>query len=150
MNRFVAGGMGVGLIVVDQWTKLWAVRHLSLYSGVPVVGRFLELQLVLNYGAAYGILQNQRVILVATTFAVFACCWVFRKTIVTSRLSAVGMLFILSGAAGNLIDRMQWGYVVDFVNVHWIPVFNCADVFINLGITCFIAEFLWARGSAGA
>ncbi len=140
--------LGGGIVLVDQWTKWLASRFLSFYSGVGVIPNVLDFQLVYNYGAAYGIFQNQRIALIGVSIAVLIACWVFRHMIITSRWSMVGVVILVGGAIGNLMDRVVHGFVIDFINIHIIPVFNVADMCINLGIGCFIVEYIIFRRAA--
>ncbi|NDC83207.1 signal peptidase II [bacterium] len=137
--------MGVIIVLIDQLCKWAAATKLSLYTGLTVVPGILEFHLVYNFGAAYGIFQHQRLLLIFTTIVVFGLAWLFRRTIVTSVWSQLGLMFVISGAFGNLVDRIHLGYVVDFVNIYIIPVFNVADVCINLGVACFIIEVMNVR-----
>ena len=132
---------------VDQWLKWWATHHLSFYAGVKIVPGWLDFQLVHNYGAAYGIFQNQRLFLVVFSVLVLALCIRFSHLIVTSEWSRWGLVFLVGGAIGNLIDRLLSGFVIDFINIHIIPVFNIADMCINIGIGCFFVEYIisWRR-----
>ncbi len=113
-----------------------------------MIPNVLDFQLVYNYGAAYGIFQNQRIALIGVSIAVLIACWVFRHMIITSRWSMVGVVILVGGAIGNLMDRVVHGFVIDFINIHIIPVFNVADMCINLGIGCFIVEYIIFRRAA--
>ena len=92
----------------------------------------VSFQLVHNYGAAYGILSHQRILLIAISIAVLAGGIFFRKEIAISNWSRWGMVMIAIGTVGNLIDRIYLGFVVDFINIQIIPVFNIADIAIKL------------------
>lgn len=121
-------------VVVDQMLKSWASSALDFISEKVVISGVLSFQLVHNYGAAYGIFQNQKVflILVSVGFIVFSL--VFRRLLVSSVWSEWGIVFIYIGAIGNLWDRVVLGYVVDFINIYILPVFNIADICINIGV----------------
>ncbi|NBV84557.1 signal peptidase II [bacterium] len=148
MGRWSLGFMALSLVLLDQVTKWWAVKNLSLYSGIVVMPHVLDLQRVHNFGAAYGIFEDQRIPLIAVSIGVLIGCWLLRRTLVTSAWSRVGVVILASGAVGNLIDRLWHGFVIDFLNIHIIPVFNVADVCINIGIGCFIVEyFIFRRAS---
>lgn len=146
LNRFV--GLGFGLILLDQISKYLAQAKLSLLYGKPIIGDLLHFHLVHNSGAAYGIFSGKRFFLVSLSSMVVVFCIVFRKKIITSTLSAYGLTFLLSGAIGNLIDRASTGFVVDFINIHIIPVFNVADVCINIGVACFLIELILTKKNA--
>ena len=131
--------LAVGLIL-DQLTKIWAENNLSMYEAVHIIPNILEFQLVHNYGAAYGILQNQRLFLLSVSVIVLVVCIVFRKHIATTQLSKYGLSFLLIGTIGNFIDRLRLSYVIDFINIHIFPVFNIADMAIDLGLLFFAIE----------
>ena len=145
MRLAVHIGAVLALLGLDQATKWWTRHALSLYVGRTVIPNILSFQWVQNFGAAYGIFQNQLVFLIGVTILVLGCCWVFRRHLITSRWSEWGMTFLIAGALGNLIDRATLGFVTDFINIHVIPVFNIADICINIGIGSFIVESLIAH-----
>ena len=133
-------------VVADQLLKLWASSTLSLYKPIVVFPNILDLHLVHNYGAAYGILQGQRLLLLCIGITVVCAFFVFYRHIVTSYWSRLGFIFFMGGAIGNIVDRLRLGYVVDYINIHIFPVFNLADVLIDIGIVCFIVD-IFASGS---
>jgi signal peptidase II len=132
------------LIVADQITKAIALTRLA--PGVPVeLTSWLSLTLVMNPGLAFGLLAgvpaNWRwVVAVLSVVALVVLARVALRVLPTDgwpgRL-AIGLIF--GGAVGNLIDRVRWGAVVDFVDAHWRgyhwPAFNVADSAITIGVT---------------
>jgi len=136
-------------IVVDQATKLAASIYLSYYDEVVIIPKALSLTLVHNYGAAYGILDTQRILLIALSVIVIMGSMIFYPKIATSKWSHAGLLFLWSGAIGNLIDRVTRGYVIDFLNTYIIPVFNIADILINIAVGCFLAELIFTKRHHG-
>lgn len=127
-------------VSIDQLTKLAAQKYLSFYSAIEVIPQTLFFQLVHNYGAAYGIFQHQRLFLLIVSGCVIIGSLFFRKKIAPTSLSSFGLQMLLIGAIGNFIDRLLLGYVVDFINIQIIPVFNIADIAINIGVLCFIGD----------
>lgn len=125
------------IIALDRWTKNLAIEHL-LDSGVrsiPVFGEYIRLTYVENRGAAFGVLQNQ------TTFFVLVGLVVISVIIASYRyipepswLLNVCLGLQMGGAVGNLIDRILVGYVVDFFDFTFWPVFNIADSAICVGV----------------
>ena len=83
-----------------------------------IIPNILEFQLVHNYGAAYGILQNQRIFLCTVSLVVIIGCILFRDKIATTKVAQYGVIFLLIGSMGNCIDRLLFGYVIDFINIH--------------------------------
>ncbi len=130
------------LVSLDQSSKWLAQTNLKFFNSVSVIPKLLSFDLVHNYGAAYGILQNQRLFLLAVTFIVIIGGIVFAKSIIQSKYSQYGLLFLLAGAIGNGIDRLLLGYVIDFINIKIFPVFNFADIFIDIAVGCFIIDMI--------
>ncbi len=129
------------IVVLDQITKIWADRTLELYQQVYVTS-FFNITKAYNYGAAFSFLDTpggwQRWFFTAISFvvSVVLCVWLYRITRAEKWLS-LSIVLILGGAIGNLIDRFYYGYVVDFIQVHWnesyFPSFNIADAAISCG-----------------
>ena len=129
------------LVFLDQIIKTWA-QHTLEFQSIVIINPILRFDLVHNYGAAYGIFQGQRFFLLAVGFLVFACACFLHKFFAKSAWSQWGLAILLSGTLGNLIDRTLLGYVIDYMNIHIIPVFNLADVCINHGTGLFIIEIV--------
>lgn len=124
------------LVAIDQITKIIAQQILMFSEPIILINNFLQLNYVENRGAAFGILQNQRVFFVVMTLAVLGAIVYYRyKSNKLSRLSRVIFDFMIAGALGNLIDRIRLTYVIDFIDVNFwgyydFPVFNFADIFL--------------------
>jgi signal peptidase II len=129
-------------ILIDQYTKILANKTLSFFLPKVIIPKVLSFHLVHNYGAAYGILQNQRLFLLSVSVVVIFICVVFSRVIATSKWSKLGLSFLLIGAVGNFLDRIFLGYVIDFIDIKIFPVFNIADICIDIGIAFFIVEFV--------
>jgi signal peptidase II len=127
------------LVAIDQITKIMAQQMLMFSEPIILISNFLQLNYIENRGAAFGILQNQRVFFVVMTLAVLGAIVYYRyKSNKLSRLSRVIFDFIIAGAIGNLIDRIRLTYVIDFIDVNFwgfydFPVFNFADIFLVCG-----------------
>lgn len=131
--------IAVAVLLLDQVSKQAALGQLALHEPVALTP-FLNLTLVYNKGAAFGFLssaagwQNAFFIVVAL-IACGAILYLLRQT--RDRPLAVALMLVLGGAIGNLVDRLIYGYVVDFIDVyfqswHW-PAFNVADSAITVG-----------------
>lgn len=129
--------IGVG---IDQLTKQIALKNLSMFNPLQIIPGIFELQLVKNFGAAYGIFQNQRFFLLMVSIAVILFCIILQRAFDGHWARRAGVLFLLIGAIGNFIDRLYFGYVIDFVNIQIFPVFNLADVAIDIGVGLFIYD----------
>ena len=136
------------LIAADQGTKRLAV---ALWKGKPsttVIPGVLELTYLENRGAAFGLFQNRLWLLIPFTLLVSGVlAAVFVRCSAKEKAGAVPvlLLFLLAGAAGNLIDRIAFGYVIDFIYFSLIdfPVFNIADCYVTISVLllCLITIF---------
>lgn len=135
------------IVLLDQATKFIVSRFIGFHEAIDILP-FLRIVHVTNRGAAFGSFQ----FLGNTFFIVLSCVAivVVLLMILLSRESIVALSFILGGAVGNLIDRLRFGYVIDFLDVyagkyHW-PAFNVADSFISIGIVLMLFfYFLFPR-----
>ena len=124
----------VGGIVIDQLTKLLAVKFLMGKPAVNIIGDFLQLDYAENEGMAFGMMENSRWIFmsVSTVAILIMLGYIFlMKNQPVSYLASVAL--IASGGIGNMIDRVALGYVVDFVRVKYFAIFNGADSFVCIG-----------------
>ena len=141
-------GLAIAFIVVlvDQVTKLWAERALTLYAPVEITS-FFNLSLVYNPGAAFSFLSTaggwQRWVLsgIALGVSLLIVFWLARLPR-QLWLSVTSLGLVLGGAVGNLADRVRLGQVVDFLDFHYAglhwPAFNVADAAITVGAVCLI------------
>ena len=145
------------IIVIDQASKLWAVASLQLYQSIEVLP-FFNLTLVHNPGAAFSFLSDasgwQRwfFVVLASVISVVILVWM-RRLAASERRPAVALALILGGAVGNVLDRFQHGYVIDFIDVyyrdwHW-PAFNVADSAITVGAALMILDALVGARKSG-
>ena len=136
------------VLVLDQTTKEWALRELGDGREVPVVWT-LQWNLSFNQGMAFSAGQGLGpVIGVLATCIALAVVWWTRR--LESRLAGVGAGLVVGGALGNVVDRIMrdegWmrGAVVDFIDFQWFPIFNVADIAINVGGGLMILGFVLA------
>ncbi len=121
------------ILVIDQVTKYLAIERLMGNPPIVVINNFFQLNYVENYGAAFGILQNKQLFFIIITVVIIAGIIIFMKSNKKlSKVMNISLALILSGAVGNLIDRIRLGYVIDFVDIKFgnfydYPVFNIAD-----------------------
>lgn len=141
-----AGVAAVGY-AVDVGTKVLAVQRLDGRSDVPVVGDLLQLTLVRNPGAAFSLGTNYTVAI--SVFAIVAgVVMVYLAGRLRDRIWAIGLGLALAGVLGNLTDRLLrdpgplQGHVIDFLRLPNWPVFNVADICINLGIGLIVLQLL--------
>lgn len=119
--------IALGVVILDQLSK-WAIKtYMVVGQSVPLVKGFLSLTYVRNQGAAFGMLQGKTFFLLLCSTIVLAAVIImnWRRILPPAWQMLTGL--VAGGAAGNLIDRLGWGYVVDFLDLGWWPVFNVAD-----------------------
>ena len=140
--------LSVVVLMLDQVSKWLAERFLSFYEPVPVMPGF-NWMLAYNKGAAFSFLatgggwQHYLFGLLAAVVSVGLVIWM-RRMAVHEKISAIGAALIIGGAIGNLIDRVLWGHVIDFIDwyigrYHW-PTFNLADAAITVGCVLMIFD----------
>lgn len=133
------------IILMDQITKYMIISKFSLYDSKPVIEGIFHLTYVRNLGAAFSILQNQRVFFIIATLVVVVGIFIFVRTQDNlHRMMKYSFSLIVAGAIGNAIDRIRYGYVVDFFDFMIWPVFNIADISIVIGavLLCYYLIFI--------
>lgn len=152
--------LSVSFIVaaLDQVSKYLAIRYLSALDTIPLVNGVFHLTLTANHGAAFSILQGGLLFFVA--ISVLCICAIlamlcrprFLRAILgfdsADKLVKIALGLILGGACGNLIDRLRFGYVVDFLDFRVWPVFNLADSAITVGAVLICWKMVF-RGQKG-
>ncbi len=123
-------------VALDQWTKYLAVTHLQPIDTLPLIENILHLTYLENRGAAFGMLANHRwIFMILSTLSILLLLWWLLKEKPKSKWITVAGAMIVGGGIGNMIDRVAYGYVVDFIDVRAIDfyVFNVADSFVCVG-----------------
>ena len=142
--------LSLALIGLDQWSKWLAVEHLVYRQPVPFLGGFWNWTLTHNTGAAFSFLADaggwQHAFFITLALAISAALAVgLRRTARGEWRTALPFALIVAGALGNVIDRMRFGYVIDFIQWYWNdfywPVFNIADSCIVVGAAMMV---LWS------
>ncbi|HPF18453.1 MAG: signal peptidase II [Bacillota bacterium] len=126
----------IGTVVVsDQLTKYLIRSTVELNQTVHVFSGLLDLTYIHNYGAAFSILQNKQTFLITFTgiAMVAIILYVIRQGNKLPRAEVAALGLIVAGGLGNLVDRVMRGYVVDFLNIYILPVFNVADMAVCAG-----------------
>jgi signal peptidase II len=147
--------LAIAMLLLDQATKLLIHTRLALHESIYVLP-VLDILHARNTGAAFSFLAGaggwQRWVFTAFAVVVSAIIvYTLRRTPKSHQLQCAGLTLIVSGALGNVIDRVQHGYVVDFVAVHWgnayFPAFNVADSCITIGAGLILLDALleWRR-----
>jgi signal peptidase II len=144
--------IAVAIVAADQVAKALVRARVPLHDEVPVIPGFLSLVHVQNSGAAFGVLNAVDFPFKAAAIALVATAALVGIAVYAARLSPhqwvarLGLALILGGAAGNLIDRVATGFVVDFVDVYWrnyhFWAFNLADSAITIGVAIMVLDML--------
>ena len=127
------------LVFLDQISKYLAVKYLKDKPAVPIIKDVFELNYLENRGAAFGVLQNQKIcFLILGVIILFAVVFVLFRVPDDKKYNILHVLLILiaSGGIGNMIDRIRFGYVVDFFSFVLInfPIFNVADICVTVSM----------------
>jgi signal peptidase II len=152
LRRFTYILISLSVVLTDQVTKAIVAERIPLHSSITVVQGLFDLTHVKNQGAAFGLFASiesplRSVLLNTVAFAVFLAVLIYAwKTSAASTRLQLGLASILGGAVGNLIDRIRFGSVTDFldfyVGAHRWPAFNVADSAITIGVA-LLAWDIW-------
>ena len=155
-NKYVKLAAIAGIIVLlDQVTKEIVLQSIPLHTTIPVVDGFFNLTHIHNPGGAFGLMANfspimrSIIFLFISSLAVGLIFYFYKKTPAHYAWLAAAFAMIFGGAIGNLIDRVRFGIVVDFLdfylgNLHW-PAFNVADSAISVGIGIFLYHLVFKK-----
>ncbi len=131
----------IGILIFDQLTKYIVSQRISLGESIPVIENIFHLTYILNRGAAFGIFKNQVYFFIIT--AIVAITFILIKLRYrTMPRTEIAFSLILSGAVGNLIDRIRLRAVIDFLDFRIWPVFNVADAAITIGAILLVYTIL--------
>jgi signal peptidase II len=144
------------IVVFDQLSKIIVDRSMALHRSIPIIDGFFNLTYVRNTGAAFGIFAGsaemfRRPFLIAVSVVAIGFIVAMLKRLAEKATWLITALaFILGGAIGNLIDRVIYGEVIDFLDCFWgdyhWPAFNLADSFITVGVTITLILLIRAKG----
>lgn len=153
------------VFLIDQGTKWLVVKNIPLHDSIPVIGEFFQLTSHRNRGAAFGILQDQRwfFILITSVIVVGVVIYLNRTRKAGQKLMSLALALLLGGAVGNFLDRLLFGEVVDFLQLHFqfsffgkavdyiYPIFNIADSAIVIGVILIFIDSIvsWKNEKRG-
>jgi signal peptidase II len=135
----------VGIVCLDQATKFAVVSHFGLGDYVSVINGFFDFRYVRNTGAAWGIFSGQGTFLILLSVVMLGVIFVCRRQFLyDTKLHRVAGGLMTAGIVGNLIDRLKWGFVIDFLDFYagdkHFPAFNVADSAICVGVGLYITS----------
>jgi signal peptidase II len=138
------------VLALDQLTKTWVRASMSLNETIPIVGDVVRLTYIHNEGAAFGLSigsYSSQVFLVLAAVASALVLYLLLSAPREERVQRVALALILGGALGNIIDRVRWSMVVDFIQVgvagHFWPIFNVADSAVTIGAVLLAWTYLF-------
>jgi len=151
-SRWLEILLPIAIVILDQISKAMVRSRLPLYASRTIIPGFMDFTNVPNSGTAFGLLQNITFPFKTTAIALIAATAMISVGLYAASLARhqlvarIGLALIIGGAAGNLIDRVITGSVVDFVDVYWrnwhFWVFNVADSAISVGVGVMILDML--------
>lgn len=122
------------VLVLDQLSKILALKYLKPVGSFPIINNIFRLTYVENRGAAFGILQNQKLFFIIFALLVLGFIWFYTHNNRLNKIMIYGLSLATGGIIGNLIDRVRLGFVVDYLHIANFPVFNIADSAVTIGI----------------
>ncbi len=147
------------ILASDLYTKALIQDNFLLYHPVPVIEGFLNITYVENPGAAFGIMADMDPMIraiffgVVSVLAITIVLYIYFRHPENSNLIRNASAMILGGAIGNMIDRVRYGKVVDFVDIYWgeyhWPAFNIADMAISIGVGLFLLDMIMDKKKTG-
>ena len=135
---FLSFFITISTILIDRLTKLFFFNLLSFGESIPIIRNVLHMTLVYNTGIAFGFFKEQGIVfiiipIIAIFLLIFNIYYYRQSNEALSRTYIIAFSLILGGAIGNLIDRITYGFVIDFIDFRVWPVFNVADSAITIG-----------------
>ncbi len=145
--RWIMGVAAALAFTADQLSKAWVREHLALYESwapIPALARYFTFTHVTNTGIAFGLFREWGSLLVAVAVVVIAFLLLYTQQLATARWPVqIAMGLQLGGAFGNLVDRIRFGFVTDFLDFKFWPVFNLADSAIVVGMVLLLVGMGW-------
>lgn len=121
------------VLLLDQLTKYGIRQSLALGESIPVIPGIFSLTHVINYGVGFGLLQDMVPFVIAASVVIILGLGYYFTSFPDKPLVSFCFALLWGGSIGNLIDRLYFGYVTDFLNFHIWPVFNIADSAVSIG-----------------
>lgn len=140
--------------VCDQISKIFISSYLSIHESISVIKNFFNITLNYNYGAAWGILENNTKFLIIVSIIAIIILIRYSYSFKNNTRNNIAFSILLGGIAGNLADRVCLGYVRDFLDFkigsYNFPVFNLADIFIVIGVALLIIAIFKGEDKDGS
>ena len=146
----------LALIGLDQILKHLIQTTMEWNATIPLLPNFFHISYIQNTGAAFSFFRGQQLLLISITsvVSVFLLIYLWRKRRAGHGIFLTSITLIVSGGIGNLIDRIRLGYVVDYLDFRFFPVFNLADICVVTGSLLMLLYLFWIEpkqnGSGGS
>jgi len=141
MRYFSLNLFALALFIVDRILKYYFLKNSATNLGGDFISGLLNFHFEKNTGIAFGILINQVFLLALIVFVILILvCFLVRAYRQKDWLTTFSLTLIIVGAISNLIDRMCYGFVIDYIDVPWFTVFNLADCMITIGVGLLLVE----------
>ena len=143
--------ISVVCVIIDQITKLLISSNIELNSSVSIINNVLNFTYIHNNGLAFGLFNNLTYFIIIITIVIFILLTKEIKKYFIVKPVLISYSMIIGGLFGNLIDRLLFGYVRDFIDVNFLsfPIFNFSDIFIVIGTIILIISCFKLEGSNG-
>jgi|AntRauTorcE11897_2_1112592.scaffolds.fasta_scaffold02761_6 signal peptidase II len=147
-SQLIVSFIIIAIVLLDQLTKMWIVNTLRLSESFTVVPSFLNITSHRNYGASWGLFQDQLGFFVIITLLALGVFVFLLKDIdfKNKPFYSIGLPLLIGGTIGNFIDRLRLGYVVDFIDTYIFtynfPIFNVADMALTVGMILFAIDIV--------
>jgi len=142
------------IFIIDQISKVIISTYMSLNETIRIIKNFFYLTYTNNTGASFGILKNNRILLIILSIIAIIIIIRYINSFKNTKNNILGLSFLMGGIIGNLADRILFGYVRDFFNFYIIgydfPIFNIADIFIVLGVFILIISIIRGEDTNGS
>lgn len=128
----------------DQLTKAMIMASMTPGQSLPLLPHILHITYVQNTGAAFGLFKGQQLVFIV--FSLIVIGWTIRELLTKPTMEGIlrwACALLLGGASGNLIDRLRFGYVIDFIDLRVWPVFNVGDSAITIGVSLLMWHALF-------
>lgn len=147
--------LGFIIAFMDQFTKTLIIRNMVPGENLSVIPGFFNLTYLRNTGAVWGILQDKNEWLIILSLLVLVIIIIFYRWLTDNRcIFRIAIGCMLGGITGNLIDRIKFGWVTDFLDFYWLnhhwPAFNLADSSICVGVIIYLVSSIWFSAAASS
>ncbi|MCF8001591.1 MAG: signal peptidase II [Halanaerobiales bacterium] len=126
--------IGMIFVLIDQLIKYMILDNFILGHSMPIIKDFLYITYIKNTGIAFGLFKNNNIfMIIVITIIIILLLYFYYSEKKKSLVLSISIMFLVSGAIGNLIDRMIRGFIIDYINFTFWPAFNLADTLVVIG-----------------